>query len=73
MKPENRASLESLRHLLINRGGDNVQEVLRIVHEEWDPNYRCDMWCDHCKMKLIEYAFEKMSQDKVDNVKVDLT
>ena len=73
MKPENRRSLETFRHLLINRGGSaDLNEVLRIVREEWDPGYRCDMWCDHCKMKLVEFAFGKMdSEPKVDNITVD--
>lgn len=72
MKPENRQSLETFRHILINRGGSsNLNEVLRIVHEEWDPNYRCDMWCDACKMRLVEFAFGKMDSEKTDKVTVD--
>ena len=72
MKPDNRRQLEALRHLLINRGGDSGADiVLRIVHEEWDPNYRCDMWCDHCKMKLIEYAFGKMAAESIDRINID--
>lgn len=58
--------------MLTNRGGsDDLNEVLRIVHEEWDPHYRADMWCDACKMRLVDYAFAKMAQEKQDNITVD--
>lgn len=46
--------------------------MLRIVHEEWDQYYRVDLWCDPCKMKLIEYAFGMMDREKVDTVHIDL-
>lgn len=70
MTPSNKASLETFRHILKNRGGaGNLNEVLRIVREEWDPGYTCDMWCDYCKMKLIDYAFGMMA--KTDTITVD--
>lgn len=72
MKPENRKSLETFRHCLTNRGcSENLNEVLRIVQEEWDPYFRSDMWCDACKMRLVEFAFGKMDSEKKDNITVD--
>lgn len=45
--------------------------MLQIVQQEWDPYYRVDMWCDPCKMRLIEYAFGKMDSDKVETVHIE--
>lgn len=29
------------------------------------------MWCDACKMRLVEFAFGKMDSEKKDNITVD--
>lgn len=73
MKPENRQKLETFRHYQINRGGSgqDLNEVVRIIHEEWDPWYRIDLSCPACLMTLIDYAFGKMDNEKVDNITVD--
>lgn len=67
MKPENRKSLETFRHYLTNRGGSgqDLNEVVRIIHEEWDPYYRADFSCDSCLMKIIDFAFGKMDKEIV--------
>ena len=73
MKPENRQKLETFRHYLINRGGSgqDLNEVVRIIHEEWDPWYRIDLSCPSCLMKLIDYAFGKMDSEKVETINVN--
>ena len=48
-------------------GGEN--EILRIIREEWDANYHVDMWCGHCRAKMLVYAFER---SKTDVVKIKL-
>lgn len=73
MKPENRKSLETFRHYHTNRGGSgqDLNEVLRIIHEEWDPYFRADLSCQPCCMKLIDFAFGKMDREKKDMITVD--
>jgi len=49
----------------------DLNEVVRIVRDEWDRWYRADLSCPPCCMTLIEYAFGKMDKEKVDTVTVD--
>lgn len=62
MREENRVKLEGVRHVLENRGGgsEDVNKVLEVIRDEWDAHYSVNMFCDACKMKMVEYAFAKM-------------
>jgi hypothetical protein len=73
MKQSNRESLERFRRVKDSRSassGDNLFEVLRIIREEWDPHYNVNMYCDACKLQMIDYAFGRADNDKTDTIKV---
>lgn len=65
MRDENRVKLESCRHVLENRGGsqNQVMKIFEVIRDEWDPNYKCDFWCSACVMNMVEYAFNKLSNE----------
>ena len=74
MKQSNRQSLEAFRHVYSSRSAginDNLNEVLRIIREEWDAHYSVNMYCDSCKLKMIDFAFGKMDADKTDQITVN--
>ena len=73
MTSENRKLLETFRHYHTNRGGSgqDLNEVLRIVREEWDQWYRADLSCAPCCMRLIDFAFCKMDAEKKDTITVN--
>mgnify|MGYP001608699990 CR=1 FL=1 len=59
--------LEKYRYVLVNRSftpmeGHNLQDVLDVIREEFDPNHRVDMFCSYCLMKMVEYAFSEMEK-----------
>jgi len=66
MQLHNRNKLEALRPVLVNKSGtaEEVDEILRIVREEWDKHYSLNAYCDSCKLKLVEYAFQMMDNLK---------
>ena len=66
MGEENRVKLESLRFVLTDRGGtgEQVQEILRIVREEFDPHYSVDAWCSSCVMNMVIFAFGRLDSLK---------
>ena len=41
----------------------NLNEVVRIVREEWNQWYRADLSCQSCCMTLIEDAFKWMDEE----------
>lgn len=73
MSPENQRKLESYRSIYMDKSGGEpgwAHEVLRIIREEWNPHYSVFLFCDHCKMQMLEYAFQHMDADRTDIVKV---
>jgi len=38
------------------------------VKEEWFPDYRCDLWCGHCVIEMVNLAFRKMDTEII-NIK----
>lgn len=78
MTPSNRAKLESYRPKLVEWVNDQTchldgiakQEILNIIREEFNSGYQVDLWCGHCVVKMMEYAFREM--DKIETITVDL-
>lgn len=72
MQQSNREKLESLRHVLSRQEGsaDEVNEILRIVREEWSAHYDLKTSCDPCKLELVKYAFAHMDRDHPPTEKV---
>ena len=78
MKSSNREKLETYRPKLKEWLNDQTchldgiakQEILNIIREEWNPGYQVDLWCGHCVVKMMEYAFREM--DKVETITVEL-
>lgn len=67
MQQSNIDKLEKYRFVLAGRSftpspGFDLNEVLQVIHEEFDPNYHVDMFCSYCKMKMMEYAFQKLNE-----------
>lgn len=78
MLPHNRQRLESYRQYydswvndryLFSLGGDVKEDIQRIIREEWQPGYTCQMWCGYCVAKMIVLAFESMDNE-TETVKV---
>lgn len=84
MQPHNKTSLESFRNIYnawVNDKvlyGMNAEEILRIIREEWDPGHSVEMWCGHCRAKMLVFAFQRMDQEATqaapptDTVKIKL-
>ena len=78
MTPSNREKLERLRPKLnvwvndktVHLDGIEKQEILNIIREEFNPGYQVDLWCGHCVVKMLEYAFAEM--DKTVTLVIDL-
>lgn len=66
MREENRTKLESLRHVLTGESGSSgeVDEILRIVREEFDPHYTFNLYCSACIMTMVKFAFSSMDAQK---------
>ena len=67
MNPDNRQRLERYRFILNERsftpgGGLSMNEVLEIIQAEFNPNYTVNMYCDHCKMEMVRYAFNELDK-----------
>lgn len=67
MTQANINKLEKYRYVLINRSftpmeGHSLNDVLEVIREEFDAGHRVDMYCDHCVMKMVEYAFSEMER-----------
>lgn len=66
MKAENRAFLDANRHhynLLIKSGivkhldGNTREGLLRIIREEFAPNYIASTWCQSCVADSLKFAY----------------
>lgn len=66
MKPENKKYLEEHRHFWITlrdafyvKGlSSNIKEnMLRIIKEEFSPNYSTDLWCGNCIAKMLKFLY----------------
>lgn len=69
MSPENIKKLEKYRYVLEGKSftrvpGYDLNEVLEVIRAEFNPSYTVDMFCNHCKMRMIEYAFNEMNKRK---------
>lgn len=71
MKAENKAYLDANRHyytILIQAGiikhldGHTRENLLRIIREEFAPNYLINLWCQSCIADLLKFAY--MQYDK---------
>jgi hypothetical protein len=51
--------------------GDNLNEVLRVIREEWDAHYSVNMYCDACKLEMIDYAFARADSDTRDSIHIN--
>lgn len=40
--------------------GQEKDEILKVIQEEFDPGYRVDLWCGSCVVSMMEYAFREM-------------
>lgn len=74
MLPQNKAYLEKYRWTVASEstpGGIGFpQEILRIINEEWFPNYTVDLWCGHCVMEMVKLAFRKMDEQQTDRINI---
>lgn len=73
MSPQNRLKLESYRSIYIDKAGGPPGwplEVQRIIREEWNPHYNCNLYCDPCLLGMLTYAFQMMDADRTDIVKI---
>jgi hypothetical protein len=41
---------------------EEKQEILNIIHEEFDPYYHVDLYCGSCVVKMLEYVFKRMDE-----------
>ena len=66
MKDENKAFLDANRHhynLLVNAGivkhldGATRDGLLRIIREEFAPNYIASTWCQSCVANILKFAY----------------
>lgn len=66
MKDENKAFLDANRHhynLLVNAGivkhldGATRDGLLRIIREEFAPNYIASTWCQSCVADILKFAY----------------
>lgn len=66
MKNENKAFLDANRHhynLLVNAGivkhldGATREGLLRIIREEFAPNYIASTWCQSCVADILKFAY----------------
>ena len=66
MKDENKAFLDASRHhynLLVNAGivkhldGATRDGLLRIIREEFAPNYIASTWCQSCVADILKFAY----------------
>jgi hypothetical protein len=78
MQDINRTRLETYRPLynawvndnvLYNMDGTAKNEILDVIHKEFDPGYTCQMYCGSCVAKMVVYAFEQMDK-QTETVKV---
>lgn len=75
MKPENKAILDANRHHYetVSKAGyvkhfnaHEREELLRVMREEFQPNYTTDMWCGPCVfdfVKLLYQSYDKWLSD----------
>lgn len=87
MQPANRLTLEQYRSFYTSWVNDKVfygldgaakDNIQRIIREEWEPGYICQMYCGHCVAEMLVKAFENMDREMtqaappVDVVKIKL-
>lgn len=76
MTTSNRAKLEKYRYVLDNQSftkipGHTLQDVLDVIHEEFEPGYKVDWYCPHCVMNMVRYAFQEMHDRDTINVNLN--
>ena len=47
------------------------QEILDVIKEEFNSGYSVDMYCGHCVVKMMEYAFQELDK-RLSTIKIDL-
>lgn len=67
MKQSNIEKLEKYRYVLEGKSfskvpGYDLNEVLEVIRDEWDPGYNVDFFCGYCVLKMVENAFNKMNE-----------
>jgi hypothetical protein len=41
---------------------EEKQEILNIIHEEFDPYYHVDLYCGSCVVRMLEYVFKRVDE-----------
>jgi hypothetical protein len=41
---------------------EEKQEILNIIHDEFDPYYHVDLYCGSCVVKMLEYVFKRTDE-----------
>ena len=66
MKDENKAFLDTNRYYydwlvkvqtLKQLDGATRSGLLRVIHEEFSPDYLTDLWCGNCVAEMIRYCY----------------
>lgn len=75
MKQSNVVKLEKYRYVLEGRSftpcpGYDLNEVLEVIHEEFDAGYKVDWHCGGCLMRMVEDAFRWMENRLNTNIKI---
>lgn len=50
--------------------GQEKQEILDVIREEFNHGYTVDLWCGHCVVKMMEYAFAELDKC-IDTIKIN--
>jgi hypothetical protein len=76
MKPENKQFLEAnyhhwvtLRDAQFLRGlnANEREGMVRVMAEEFQPGYTCDLWCPTCVFEMVKSLYTRYEQWKLDN------
>lgn len=41
--------------------GYTLQDILDVIHDEFDKGYKVDWYCPSCVMRMVQYAFNEMN------------
>lgn len=51
--------------------GYSLQEVLDVIHAEFNPGYKVDWYCGYCVNQMVQYAFKEM-HDRLTKINIKL-
>ena len=77
MKPENKHILDAHRHFWETFKRQQTMtgvtqtvknELLKVMHEEFQPGYTYDAWCGHCVVNFIKAVYQRYERWEKENV-----